>query len=200
MNHLTGRFRFLLFSLFTIVIAAPPLTLKAPPPESSSSSNKNTGLNLSQTAAYDALLNFFPSSSPTKLPLSSVTNTSANDHFPPDPYYLITEGGDFIQFGIYNSSSRLLDLQIIVSLARDDAIRHLNKATPGPMPPELKYQHGFAFFDFEIEPKLTWLRWGLVLRQIGNFQALAGIMSFNFRIFTAGFGEQLGWGQVRAYE
>ena len=194
MNHLTGEFSVLLFCVFTTVIAAPPLTLQAPPPASSSSSDNNTGLNHSQTAAYDALLNFFPSPSSTKLPLSS------NSHFPPDPYYLVTEAGDFIQFGVYDSSSHLLDLQIIVSLAREDAIQHLNKPNPAPMPPKIKYRHGFAFFDLEGEPDLTWLRWGYVLRQIGNFQALMGIMSFTFRIFTARFEEQLGWGQVRAYE
>lgn len=197
MNHLTGRFSVLLFCIYTIVIAAPPLNLGVPPPASSSSSDNNTGLSLSQTAAYDALLNSFPSPSPTKLPLSSLTNTS---DFPPDPYYLVTEAGDFVQFGVYDSSSHLLDLQIIVSLAREDAIQHLNKPTPAPMPPKIKYRRGFAFFDLEGKPNLTWLRWGYVLRQIGNFQALMGIMSFNFRIFTPQFVEQVGWGQVRAYE
>ena len=199
MHHLTGRLGFLFSCIFTIVIAAPPLPLEAPSPGSSSSSDKNTGRNLSHTAAYDALLDSFPSASPTKLPLSSVTNSSAKLYFPPDPYILATEVGDYVLFGAYDLSSRLLDLQVIVGLASDDAIQHLIRATPDPMPTELKYRHGFAFFDLEVGPNLNWERWGWALCQFGIFQARVGVMSFKFRVVTAGFGEQLAKGQVRAY-
>ena len=199
LNHLMGRLSLLLFSIFTIAIAAPPLTLEAPPPGSSSSSDKNTGLNLSHTAAYDALLNFSPSSSPTKLPLSSVTNSSAKLYVPPDPFILPTGAGDFVQFGVYDFTRRLIDLGIVVTQARDDAIQHLQKTIPGPMPTELKYRHGPAFFDLEVGPNLTWLRWGWALRQIGIFQGRTQNISFNFAVVTAEFGERLGRGQVRVY-
>ena len=200
LNHLRGRLGFLLFCIFTIVIAAPPLNLEAPTPGSSSPSDKKTGLNLSHTGAYDALLNFFPSSSPIKLPLSSVTNSSAKLYFPPDPFTLRTEGGDYVQFGFYDSSRWLLDLGIVVTQARDDAIQHLQKPFPGPMPTELKYRHGPAFFDLEVGPILVWLRWGWALHQIGIFQGQTQNISFNFTVVAAEFGEQLGRGQVRAYK
>ena len=200
LSHLTGRLILLLFCIFTIVTAAPPLNLEAPAPGSSSSSEKNTSLNLSHTAAYDALLNFFPSSSPTKLPLSSVTNSSAKLYFPPDPYFLPTVTGDFVQFGVYESSLWLLDLGIVVTRARDDAIQHLKRTIPGPMPTELKYRHDPAFFHLEVGPNLTWQRWAWALHQIGIFQGQTQNISFNFGIITAEFREQLAWGQVRAHK
>lgn len=200
LNHLTGRLGLLLFYNFTIVIAAPPLTLEGSPPGSSSSNDKNTGLKLSHTAAYDALLNFYPSSSPTKLPLSSVTNLSAQLYSPPDPFIMPTEIGDLVQFGVYDTSLWLLDLGIVVTRARDDAIQHLYKTIPGPMPTELKYRHGPASFDLEVGPILTWQRWAWVLCQIGIFQGQTQNISFNFTIFTARYEEQLGSGQVRAYK
>ena len=198
MNHLTGRPSFLFFYIFTIVIVGPPTTLEARP-VSTSYSDKNTGLNLTQSAAFDALLNFFPSSSPTKLPLSSVTNSSAKLHFPPDPCILPTEAGDIIQFGVYDFSLWRSDLDIVCVRARDDLIQHIQKPIPGPMPTVLKYRHGPASFDLEVRPDLTWVRWGWALHQIGNFREQAQDISFNFGVFTKDFGEELGRGQVRAY-
>ena len=198
MAHLRGRLTFLLFCTFTIVIAAPPHTLETLPPASFLSSDKNTGLNRSHTAAYDALLNFFPPAPPTNLPHSTATNTLTNPDFPPDPYLVPTEVGDYVAFSDYNHSPHELDLHIILVLARDDAIQHLKEETPDPMPEQLTYRNGFGIFDMEVGPEMNWVRWGWALRQIGIFQFREGSISFNFRLITKGAGEQLAIGKVRA--
>ena len=198
MAHLRGRLTFLLLLPFTIVIAATPLTLETLPPGSSLSSVKDTGLNLSHTAAYDALLNFFPPAPPTNLPHSSVTNSPTNLNLPPDPYLVPTEVGDYVEFGHYNSSSHGLDLSMILILARNDAIEHLSKDPLDSIPRQLTYRNGFGIFDMEVGPNVNWVRWAWALRQIGIFQFREEFISFNFRLLTARAGEQLAIGKVRA--
>ena len=196
-KHRMGTLHFLLFYICAIVIAAPPLNLKAPPSGSSSYSENNLGLSLTQTAAYDTLLDLFPSSTPAKLPLSSITNSSVKVDLPPDPYILPTQAGDHVTFGRYSDSPYLSDLLKVVEIANEDAIQHSRSDEQEPMPEELNYRYGHASMHLLVRPRLTWTRWASALRQIVEFQRRAGSISFIFDISVLDLFQSLGFGQVR---
>lgn len=198
-KHRMGTLRFLLFYVCAIVIAVPPLNLRAPLSESSSHTDSNLDLNLTQTAANDTLLNLFPSSPPTNISLSSITNFSANAGYPPDPFIVPTLVGDVVIFGYYNPSPSLHDLNAVVLLACEDAIQHLRQAFYTPMPPFISYRYRHAYLTMRPGPHMTWTRWAWALKVIGHFQANAGALSFEFEIAIAGLSGSLGTGQVRMW-
>ena len=196
-KHRMGTLQFLLFYICAIVIAAPPLKLKAPLPKSSSYSDSNLKLNFTQTAASDTLLNLFPSSPPTNFSILSITNSSANAGYPPDPAVLPTLGGDIVIFGDYNPSPSSIALARVIILATLDAIHHLRQEFTPPMPPLLYYREHNAFLSLQVGPHLTWTRWAWALTPIGNFQKFVGAVSFDFEIALADLSGSLGTGQVR---
>ena len=199
-KHRMGTLRFLLFYTCAIVIAAPPLNLKAPLSGSASYSDSVLGLNLTQTADNDTLLNLFPSPPPTNLSLSSIANSSAEVDFPPDPFDARTLAGDIIIFGVYRHSQWKSDLQGVILQAALDAGQHLFHARHEPMPPGLIYRRGYASLTLQVGPQLTWTRWAYALVNIGNFHTqVAPNLSFNFELALEDLSQSLGTGQVRTY-
>ena len=194
-----GTLRFILFYICALVIAAPPLNIKAPPPELASYSDSDLGLNLTQTAANDTLLNLFPSPPPTNISLNSIANPSAEADLPPDPFIVPTVDGCVIIFGTYRVSPWLSDLEGVILLAREDAIKHLIQTSREPMPPGLIYQHGHASLTLQVGPHLDWAMWLFALRQIHNFHTAEGGVSFNFAIDHEDELPPRGIGQVRTY-
>ena len=199
-KHRMGTLPFLLFYICAIVTAAPPQNLRAPPSESSSYSDSKPRLNLTQTAANDTLLNLLPSSPPTNYSLSSITNSSANGIFPPDPAVLPTFDGDIVIFGEYNFSLSSIDLARVIEIASIDAIHHLQQEFTPPMPPLLYYREHYTFLALEVAPHLTWTRWAWALMPIGDFQKLVGAVSFDFEVALADLSSSLGTGRVRTTE
>ena len=188
-----GTLSILFFYICALVIAAPPLTLKAPPSKSSLYSESNLGLNLTQSAAHDALLYHNPSPPSTKLPLSSITNASVSVDPIPDPWVLRTMNDDYVILGSF--VERFLweqaDLTAVFVLAEQKATRRLSAESTHPIPGSLDYRCGAAQFFLEATQLLTWRRWAEVLVEFARFMPffLHG-KSFNF-VITAPDGRTL---------